>query len=112
MPADLREAVFIRTDIGGTGFSFEGAQVDGINFSNVDFSNEASLVDVFQDVDTVKLDNSNVPFEDEGGIPYPNLQNLNLSFANLSSINLSHVDLNGARLDGTNFDNANLTDVI
>jgi uncharacterized protein YjbI with pentapeptide repeats len=110
--ADLRDAVFIRTDIGGTGFSFEGAQVDGINFSNVNFSDDASLVNVFQDVDTVKLNNSNAPFEDEDGIAYPNLQNLNLSFANLSSINLSHVDLNGARLDGTNFDNANLTDVI
>ena len=110
-PADLRGAAFIRTTIGGTGFSFEGAQVDGINFSNVDFS-EASLVNVFQDVDTVKLDNSNAPFEDEGGMAYPNLQNLNLSFANLSSINLSHVDLSDARLDGTNFDNANLTDAI
>jgi len=114
-PADLRDTMFVRTTIGGTGFSFEGAQIDGINFSNVDFSDE-SLVNVFQDVDTVKLNGSDEPFEDEDGIPYPNLQNLNLSFANLSSdsppFNLEHVDLTGARLDGTNFTNANLTNAI
>ncbi|HIG71202.1 MAG TPA: pentapeptide repeat-containing protein, partial [Myxococcales bacterium] len=105
-PADLRGAAFIRTTIGGTGFSFEGAQVDGINFSNVDFSDK-SLVKVFQDVDTVK---------DEAGNTYENLRNLNLSYANFSNvttpIDLSHVDLTGAHLAGTDFDYVNLTDAI
>lgn len=114
-PTDLSAANFVRTTLGGSGFSFEGAELQGANFSNVDFS-DASLVDVFQDIATVKAAGTDEPLVDDDDVAYPNLRDTNFSFANLSNASppfeLQHVDLTGTTINGANLDNVDFTDAI